>query len=145
MMPRCAPTKKPAAKQPKQIISDAKGTICNWDGELPDAQFLKFLVENGAMEGLTAGQIQMDPRYVQFKQYKNSTLASTLHNAHNAVKSHGPGPDTEESRTILSELSQHTDQCSIGQELLWSGANNGASLMQEMMIAAPGTFLWATW
>jgi hypothetical protein len=39
------------------------------------------------VEGLTAGQIQMDPRYVQFKQYKNSTLASVLHNARNAVKS----------------------------------------------------------
>jgi hypothetical protein len=69
MAPRCSPTKKAAAKQPKQIIRDAKGKICNWDGELPDPQFLKLLVENGAMEGLTAGQIQADPCYVQFKQY----------------------------------------------------------------------------
>jgi hypothetical protein len=61
MAPHCAPTKKPAAKQPKQIVRDAKGKICNWDGESPDAQFLKLLVENGAVEGLTAGQIQMDP------------------------------------------------------------------------------------
>jgi hypothetical protein len=47
MAPHRAPTKKPAAKQPKQIVRDAKGKICNWDGELPDAQFLKLLVEKG--------------------------------------------------------------------------------------------------
>jgi hypothetical protein len=57
----------------------------------------------------------------------------------------GPGQDTEESRTILLESSQHADQCSTSQELLLSGANNGASLMQGTMITAPGIFLWVTW
>jgi hypothetical protein len=71
----------------RQIKCALKKPFCNWDGESPDAKFLKLLVENGAVEGLTAGQIQMDPWYFQIKQYKNSTLASALHNAHIAVKS----------------------------------------------------------
>jgi hypothetical protein len=53
----------------------------------------------------------------------------------------GPGLDREESRTIPSESSQHTDQCSTSQELLLSGANNGASLMQGTLTTAPGIFL----
>jgi len=79
---------------PKEPRKNEKGLIENWDGTWPDAVCLRSLVENGDVDGLTAGQIQA--KHPQFKVYMNKTLTGGLKTIRNSfaeevATARGPG------------------------------------------------------
>jgi len=81
MAPKPPPGKKSSVKEPRK---DEKGLIVNWDSTWPDAIYLRTLVENGDVEGLTAGQIQRD--YPQFKKFANKALTGGLKTIRSSVQ-----------------------------------------------------------
>jgi len=74
-----------SAVQAKEVKRNAKGKICSWDGTSSDAEFLKILVQNGCLEGMTPAQIQKEKKYAAFDEYANSTFASALNNMKKAL------------------------------------------------------------
>jgi len=91
MAPASASGGKPKGKEPRK---NEKGLIDNWDSTWPDAKYLRMLVENGDVDGMTAGQIQRD--YSQFKGYANKALTGGLKTIRSAVQeeidaARGPG------------------------------------------------------
>jgi len=80
-----APAAKGAGKtKSKEPRKNEKGLIVNWDSTWPDAVCLRTLVENGDVDGLTAGQIQRD--FAQFKAYANKALTGGLKTIRDSVK-----------------------------------------------------------
>lgn len=89
-----APGKKTAAAASKEPRKNEKGLIENWDSTWADAVYLRTLVENGDVDGLTAGQIQA--KYPQFKLFANKGLTGGLKTIRTSVQeeidaARGPG------------------------------------------------------
>jgi len=83
-----------AATPPKEQRKNEKGLIENWDSTWADAVYLRTLVENGDVDGLTAGQIQA--KFPQFKTFANKTLTGGLKTIRNSfaeevAQARGPG------------------------------------------------------
>lgn len=84
------------ATPPKEPRKNEKGLIDNWDSTWADAVYLRTLVENGSIDGLTAGQVQA--QFPQFKAYLNKALTGGLRTIRNSVTeeveaARGPGSD----------------------------------------------------
>ena len=67
-------------KMPKK---NENGEIINWDSSWPDAIYLRLLIEQGLVDGLTAGQIQR--QFPQFRVYANKMLTGGLKTARDSV------------------------------------------------------------
>jgi len=91
MAPAPSSGKKSSGREPRK---NEKGLIVNWDSTWPDAVYLRTLVENGDVDGLTAGQVQA--AYTQFKQFANKALTGGLKTIRTSVQeetnaARGPG------------------------------------------------------
>ena len=65
--------------KPKEVKRNEKGEIVSWDSKSADGLFLRVLVEQGIIDGLTAGQLQKD--HTSTAKYANKTITGALKSA----------------------------------------------------------------
>ena len=70
----------------KDLPKNDKGKYMSWCAGTPAADTLKVLVHGGALDGMTAGQIQKDENYKQFDKWDNNCFASALSNVRKGLK-----------------------------------------------------------
>lgn len=95
-------TKGRSPSKLKTAKKNEHGEIINWDSAWPDAVYLRLLVEQGMVDGLTAGQIQH--QYPQFRVYTNKTLTGGLKTVRDSVSKEVATARTNGSEGMLPRL-----------------------------------------
>jgi hypothetical protein len=67
-----------APRKQKVQDDDQPGLVATWSCKSADGQMLKWLVESGFADGLTASTLMT--KHTQFAKYRNDTLNSALAN-----------------------------------------------------------------